>query len=41
MLESDGLLMCVAYGMTLLITIACAAIAYLLWQAPNFFQNLF
>ncbi len=40
MLESDGLLMCVAYGLTLVITIACATIAYLLWQAPNLFQTL-
>lgn len=41
MLEADGLLMCVAYGLTLLITLACATIAYLLWQAPNFLQSLF
>jgi hypothetical protein len=32
MLEADGLLMCVAYGLTAVISIACAGIAYLIWQ---------
>jgi hypothetical protein len=35
MLESDGLLMCVAYGLTALITAICGAIVYLLWKAPD------
>ncbi|MBD1824720.1 exopolysaccharide biosynthesis protein [Cyanobacteria bacterium FACHB-DQ100] len=35
MLESDGLLMCVAYGLTALITAICAVIVYLLWKAPD------
>jgi hypothetical protein len=39
MLESDGLLMCIAYALTLLITIACGIIAYLLWQVPDLIQN--
>lgn len=34
-LESDGLLMCVAYGLTALITAICGAIVYLLWKAPD------
>jgi hypothetical protein len=32
MLEGDGLLMCFAYGLSAVITIACAGIAYMLWQ---------
>lgn len=40
MLESDGLLMCLAYALTTLITIACGVIAYLLWQAPALIQDL-
>jgi hypothetical protein len=32
MLEADGLLMCFAYGLSTVITIACAGIAYMLWQ---------
>ncbi|HTL88327.1 MAG TPA: exopolysaccharide biosynthesis protein [Leptolyngbya sp.] len=35
MLESDGLLMCVAYAMTALITAICAVMVYLLWHAPD------
>lgn len=35
MLESDGLLMCVAYGLTALITGICAIVVYLLWRAPD------
>lgn len=40
-LEEDGVLMCVAYGLTVAITLAVAGIGYALWQSPNFFQNLF
>ncbi|XHX77354.1 MAG: exopolysaccharide biosynthesis protein [Stenomitos frigidus ULC029] len=40
-LEADGLLMCVAYGMTIVITVAVAGIGYMLWQSPSFFQDLF
>jgi hypothetical protein len=32
MLEADGLMMCVAYGLTAVITVACAGIAYMVWQ---------
>jgi hypothetical protein len=39
-LEADGVLMCVAYGMTIAITLAVAGIGYTLWQSPTFFQNL-
>lgn len=39
MLESDGLLMCVAYGLTIAITLACATIVYLLWQAPRLINH--
>jgi hypothetical protein len=35
MLESDGLLMCAAYVLTALITLFCALVVYLLWQAPG------
>lgn len=35
MLESDGLLMCLAYALTALITAVCAGIVYVLWQAPG------
>lgn len=41
MLEADGLLMCVSYGMTIAITLAVAGIGYALWQSPSFFQALF
>ncbi|MBW4695147.1 MAG: exopolysaccharide biosynthesis protein [Lyngbya sp. HA4199-MV5] len=41
MLEADGLLMCIAYGMTIAITLAVAGIGYVLWQSPGFFQDLF
>ena len=40
-LEADGLLMCVAYGLTIAITLAVAGIGYMLWQSPTFFQNWF
>lgn len=39
-LESDGLLMCISYGVTALITLLFAFIAYLVWQAPGLLQNL-
>jgi hypothetical protein len=38
MLEADGVLMCVSYGMTLAITAAVFGIAYLLWRSPELFQ---
>lgn len=40
MLESDGLLMCIAYGLTSFITVVCGVITYLLWQAPFLIQDL-
>ncbi len=40
-LEADGLMMCVAYGMTLAITAAVLGIAYALWLSPNLIQRLF
>ncbi len=40
-LEADGLLMCLAYGLTLAITAAMAVAAYALWQSPSFLMNLF
>jgi hypothetical protein len=40
-LEADGLLMCIAYGLTIVITAAVMGIAYALWQSPSFFQDLF
>lgn len=36
MLESDGLLMCIAYGVTALITVICGGVVYLVWHAPGF-----
>lgn len=40
-LEGDGLLMCISYGVTVLITLLFAFIAYLLWQSPSLLQNIF
>ncbi len=40
-LEADGLLMCVAYGLTIAITLAVAGIAYTIWQSPGFLQEFF
>lgn len=40
MIESDGLLMCVAYALTALITAICGAIVYLLWKAPGLIDQL-
>jgi hypothetical protein len=39
MLESDGLLMCVAYVLTALITGICGVIVYLLWRSPELIQQ--
>jgi hypothetical protein len=39
MLEADGLLMCVSYGMTLVITAAVFGVGYLLWRSPELFQQ--
>ncbi len=39
-LESDGVLMCVGYGMTLTITFAMLGVAYALWVSPSFFMHL-
>jgi hypothetical protein len=40
-LEGDGLVMCVSYVLTLLITLFFGVIGYLLWQAPGVIQNWF
>lgn len=40
-LEADGLLMCLGYGATFLITGIFAAMIYLLWRSPALFQQLF
>ncbi|MBD2041742.1 exopolysaccharide biosynthesis protein [Microcoleus sp. FACHB-672] len=40
-LESDGLLICISYILTLLITFLFAFIIYTLWHTPGFLQNLF
>jgi hypothetical protein len=39
MLEADGLLMCVSYGMTLVITVAVFGVGYLLWRSPELLQQ--
>jgi hypothetical protein len=39
MLEADGLLMCVSYGMTLAITAAVFGIGYLLWRSPELIEQ--
>lgn len=39
MLESDGLLMCFAYGLTAVITFTCALVVYLLLQAPSLINH--
>jgi len=38
-LEGDGLLMCISYGFTILITLGFAVLFYLLWQTPTLFSN--
>lgn len=40
-LESDGLLICISYILTLLITLLFAFIIYTLWHTPGLLQNLF
>ncbi|WP_421656654.1 exopolysaccharide biosynthesis protein [Leptothermofonsia sp. ETS-13] len=40
-LEEDGLLMCIAYGLTIAITLLVIGIAYALWISPTLIQNLF
>lgn len=40
-LEADGLLMCISYALTALITLIVISIGYTLWQAPNFLPSLF
>lgn len=40
-LESDGLLICISYLLTLLITFLFAFIIYTLWHTPGLLQNLF
>ncbi|HEY9735800.1 MAG TPA: exopolysaccharide biosynthesis protein [Trichocoleus sp.] len=39
-LEEDGLLLCVSYGLTGLITAFFGVIGYLLWRSPTVIQNL-
>lgn len=39
MLESDGLLMCISYGMTVAITAAVFGVGYILWQSPELIQQ--
>ncbi len=39
MIESDGLLMCFSYGMTIAITASVFGIAYLLWRSPELFHQ--
>jgi hypothetical protein len=39
MLEADGLLMCVSYGMTFVITAAVFGVGYLLWRSPELLQQ--
>ncbi len=40
-LEADGLVMCVSYGLTILVTLVFALILYLLWRSPELLQQLF
>lgn len=40
-LEADGVLMCVSYVLTALITVFFGLIGYLLWRSPEILQNLF
>lgn len=40
-LEADGLLMCISYGVTALITLFFGFIFYALWQAPSLIPNMF
>jgi hypothetical protein len=38
-LEGDGLLICVGYGLTVVVTLFFAFIGYALWQAPDLLPN--
>ena len=38
-LEGDGLVMCISYGLTILITLFFGLIGYLLWKAPGLIQS--
>ncbi|MGB8703126.1 MAG: exopolysaccharide biosynthesis protein, partial [Thermosynechococcaceae cyanobacterium] len=40
MLEADGLLMCISYGMTVAITAAVFGVGYLLWRSPELLQQI-
>lgn len=40
-LETDGLLICISYGVTVLITLFFGFIVYALWQAPSLIPNIF
>jgi hypothetical protein len=40
-LEADGLLMCISYILTALITLIVISIGYTLWQAPHVLPSLF
>lgn len=39
-LETDGLLMCMAYGLTILITVLVGLVVYIVWQSPSLLQIL-
>ena len=38
MLEKDGLILCIAYGLAIVITASLMGVGYLLWQAPQLIQ---
>jgi hypothetical protein len=40
-IESDGLLMCISYVVTFLITLLFGFIGYALWLAPNLLPAIF
>lgn len=40
-LEADGLLMCISYVLTILITMFFGFIGYAIWQAPSLLPNIF
>ncbi|GHT88739.1 hypothetical protein FACS1894113_1860 [Alphaproteobacteria bacterium] len=40
-LEADGLLMCISYGLTMLISLFFGFILYAIWQAPSLLPSLF
>lgn len=40
-LEADGLLMCIGYAVTVLITLFFGFIIYALWQAPSLIPDIF